>query len=93
MEAVTLVCDVCHQPAKTTARITVDSKNHLKDLCATHLAELLAGSRAPRRGRPRKDGASIPRTRKKSTTTRSTAKRKSASKSGARKKTTKRPKA
>lgn len=84
MEAITIVCDVCRKPAASTVRITVDSKNHLKDLCDEHLAELLKGARTPRRGRPR---GSSTGTRSAAKTTKSRAKsaKRSTRKSGARK--------
>ncbi|HSL11885.1 MAG TPA: hypothetical protein VLA82_11285 [Actinomycetota bacterium] len=96
MEAITVVCDVCRRPAAKTVRISVDSKNHLKDLCDAHLAELLKGARAPRRGRPRgsspaKRGsakASTSRAKSAKRSTRKTTARKSgARKTGARKRT------
>jgi hypothetical protein len=86
MEAITVVCDICRRPAAKTVRITVDSKNHLKDLCDAHLTELLKGARAPRRGRPR--GASTAK-RGAARTTKSPAKtaKRSTRKAGARRKT------
>jgi len=85
LEAITIVCDVCRKPAAKTVRISVDSRNHLKDLCDAHLAELLKGARAPRRGRPRgtstgtRSAAKTTKSRAKSTkrSTRKTATRKS----------------
>jgi len=50
-EAVVLVCDVCGRPAVQSVTFKVGGRNRVKDLCATHMAELEAGSRAPRRGR------------------------------------------
>jgi hypothetical protein len=50
-EATVLVCDVCGRPAVESVTFRVRGRNRVKDLCATHLAELEAGSRAPRRGR------------------------------------------
>ena len=52
-EQVVLVCDVCERPAAETVTFRIGSRNRVKDLCSTHLAELEAGSRAPRRGRKR----------------------------------------
>jgi hypothetical protein len=52
-ERVMLVCDACGQPAEETVTIRAGGKSMLKDLCAKHLGELLTGTRAPRRGRPR----------------------------------------
>ena len=53
-EAMVLVCDVDGRPAVETVKILIGGRTLSKDLCATHLAELLAGAHAPRRGRPRK---------------------------------------
>jgi hypothetical protein len=50
-ERLVLVCDVCGVPAQETVSFSVGGRNLQKDLCAEHLAELTAGSRAPRRGR------------------------------------------
>ena len=50
-EQTILVCDVCGKPAAETVTIRVGRRNMVKDFCSTHLAELTAGSRAPRRGR------------------------------------------
>jgi hypothetical protein len=67
-EQLVLVCDVCGQPASDTVTIRAGGKSMLKDLCAKHLGELLKGTRAPKRGRPRsQDGG----TRTKPSTTRS----------------------
>lgn len=48
-----LVCDVCGRPAAETVTIKVGNRNFVKDFCSTHLNELTAGARAPRRGRRR----------------------------------------
>ena len=50
-EARVLVCDVCGAPEAKTVIIRVDGRNMAKDFCSKHLAELLQGARAPRRGR------------------------------------------
>ena len=50
-EQTILVCDVCGRPATETVTIRVGNRNYVKDFCSTHLAELTAGARAPRRGR------------------------------------------
>jgi hypothetical protein len=50
-EQTILVCDVCGRPAVETATIRVGGRNYVKDYCAQHLSELIAGGRAPRRGR------------------------------------------
>jgi hypothetical protein len=44
----------CGKPSVQTVAITAKDKSYRKDLCAEHLAELLRGTSAPRRGRPRK---------------------------------------
>ena len=53
-ERTIVVCDVCGKPASETATIKVGRGNFAKDLCATHVTELIAGARRPRPGRPRK---------------------------------------
>ncbi len=52
-QAVLVVCDVCGAPAVETAAIKVAARGYQEDLCRKHLEEMLAGARAPRRGRPR----------------------------------------
>jgi hypothetical protein len=52
-EQTILVCDVCGRPAVETATIRVGGRNYVKDYCTQHLSELIAGGRAPRRGRRR----------------------------------------
>jgi hypothetical protein len=51
-ERVMVVCDVCGKSAAETVGISARDKSYRKDLCSEHLAELLKGTRAPRRGRP-----------------------------------------
>jgi hypothetical protein len=53
-ERTIVVCDVCGKPAAETVTIKVARGNFAKDLCATHVTELVAGARRPRPGRPRK---------------------------------------
>jgi hypothetical protein len=53
-ERTIVVCDVCGKPASETATIKVGRGSFAKDLCATHVTELIAGARRPRPGRPRK---------------------------------------
>jgi hypothetical protein len=53
-ERTIVVCDVCGKPASETVTIKVSRGNFAKDLCATHVTELIAGARRPRPGRPRK---------------------------------------
>jgi hypothetical protein len=48
-----LVCDTCGKPAAETVTIKVARGNFVKDLCASHVSELIAGARRPRRGRPK----------------------------------------
>jgi hypothetical protein len=53
-ERTIVVCDVCGKPASETVTIKVARGNFAKDLCATHVTELIGGARRPRPGRPRK---------------------------------------
>jgi hypothetical protein len=50
-EQTILVCDVCGKPATETVTIRLDRGNFVKDLCGTHVNELIAGARRPRPGR------------------------------------------
>jgi hypothetical protein len=50
-QAIMLVCDVCGKPEATTVTIRVNERNLQKDYCSKHLAELVQGARAPKRGR------------------------------------------
>jgi hypothetical protein len=52
-EKTILVCDVCGKPASETVTIKVARGNFVKDMCGTHVNELVGGARKPRRGRPR----------------------------------------
>jgi hypothetical protein len=52
-EKTILVCDTCGKPAAETVTIKAARGNFVKDLCATHVTELVAGARRPRRGRPK----------------------------------------
>jgi hypothetical protein len=52
-EAIMLVCDVCGKPEATTVTIKANGRNLQKDYCSKHLAELVQGARAPKRGRRR----------------------------------------
>ncbi|MEO8423967.1 MAG: hypothetical protein ABI595_08640 [Actinomycetota bacterium] len=52
-EATILVCDTCGKPAAETVTIKAARGNFVKDLCSSHVNELLAGARRPRRGRPK----------------------------------------
>ncbi len=68
-EQVMIVCDVCGAPATASVNLQVhgggtkDGQKFAKDLCNTHLNELVANSRKPRRGRRRASvagGAAVP---------------------------------
>jgi hypothetical protein len=50
-EKLLLVCDICGAPAAETVTFNTSGGNRQKDYCATHLQELLRGSRVPKRGR------------------------------------------
>lgn len=52
-EKTILVCDACGKPAVETVTIKASRGNFVKDLCAAHVNELVAGARKPRRGRPK----------------------------------------
>jgi hypothetical protein len=97
-EQTILVCDVCGRPATETATIRVGTRNFVKDYCSTHLSELTAGARAPRRGRRRSvvtAGGATPAKRrgrppKSATAKRGTAKRGTAKRSGSKRSAAKR---
>ena len=59
-ERTMVVCDVCGDPAAETVTIRVSGRSVLKDLCSSHLSELLNGTRASTRGRRPKRGAASP---------------------------------
>ncbi|HEX7248322.1 MAG TPA: hypothetical protein VF351_09510 [Actinomycetota bacterium] len=50
-EKTILVCDACGRPAAETITIKVSKGNFVKDMCSTHVNELVAGARRPRPGR------------------------------------------
>jgi hypothetical protein len=50
-ERTILVCDICNKPASETVTIRVGRGNYVKDLCASHVNELISGARKPRPGR------------------------------------------
>jgi hypothetical protein len=50
-EKTILVCDACGRPAAETVTIKSTRGNFVKDLCSTHVSELVAGARKPRPGR------------------------------------------
>ncbi|MDP9318689.1 MAG: hypothetical protein M3O94_06395 [Actinomycetota bacterium] len=53
-EKTIIVCDVCGEPAVERVTLRTGNRTLQKDLCATHLAELVAGARPAKRGRPPK---------------------------------------
>jgi hypothetical protein len=59
-EKTILVCDACGKPAAETVTIKAARGNFVKDLCASHVNELVAGARRPRRGRPKTVTAGSP---------------------------------
>jgi hypothetical protein len=75
-EQFVIVCDVCGAPAVAGVTIAVhgrgsrDGQKFAKDLCETHLSEILANTRKPRRGRRR---GSVSRTNASASTTASPA--------------------
>ena len=52
-EKTILVCDACGKPAAETVTIRVSRGNYVKDLCSSHVSDLVAGARRPRPGRRR----------------------------------------
>jgi topoisomerase IA-like protein len=75
-EKTILVCDTCSKPAAETVTIKTTRGNFVKDLCSSHVNELTAGARKPRRGRPRTvaaGGAARKKTAAKKTTAKKTA--------------------
>lgn len=50
-ERTILVCDACGRPAAETVTIKSSRGSLVKDLCSTHVSELVAGARKPRPGR------------------------------------------
>jgi hypothetical protein len=60
-EKTILVCDACGKPATETVTIKVERGNFVKDLCGTHVNELVAGARKPRPGRRKGSVASTTR--------------------------------
>ena len=50
-EKTILVCDSCGRPAAETVMIKVSRGNFVKDMCSTHVNELVSGARRPRPGR------------------------------------------
>ena len=50
-ERLVWVCDVCGRPAEQSVTIKLGRRTLVKDLCSTHLAELVRDAHPPRRGR------------------------------------------
>jgi hypothetical protein len=67
-EKTILVCDACGRPAAETVTIRVGRGNFVKDLCATHVSELISGARKPRPGRRKGSVARAPATKKAAAT-------------------------
>jgi hypothetical protein len=94
-EKTILVCDACGRPASESVTIKLQRGNFVKDMCSSHVNELIAGARKPRRGRPKKTVGSsaeaasgTPRVRAKKTAARrprkkATARRRSAKRTAA----------
>lgn len=59
-EKTILVCDTCGRPASETVTIRVARGNFVKDLCASHVNELVGAARKPRPGRRRAVVAAAP---------------------------------
>jgi len=55
-----VICDVCGGPVAETVTLKVGARTLLKDLCSKHLAELVQGTRRPKRGRKPGVRAAIP---------------------------------
>jgi hypothetical protein len=69
-EKTILVCDTCGKPAAETVTIKAARGNFVKDLCVSHVNELVAGARRPRRGRPKAVVAGRATSARKKTATR-----------------------
>ena len=72
-QALVVVCDVCRKPAVETVSMKVAARGYQKDVCQTHLDEMIKGARAPRRGRPRTKPAAASAASKRKATTKRTA--------------------
>ena len=73
-ERMMLVCDTCGRPAAETVTFKSSAGNRQRDYCSTHRAELLAGSRVPKRGRKPESANGV----RKTTPKKATARKKSA---------------
>jgi hypothetical protein len=63
-ERVVVVCDVCGGPAGASVTFRAGNRTFVKDLCTTHVQELLRNARAPKRGRrPAAPSAATPSVR------------------------------
>ncbi len=71
-EKTILVCDTCGKTAAETVTIKAARGNFVKDLCASHVTELVAGARRPRRGRPKVVAAGAAPSARKTTAARKT---------------------
>ncbi len=69
-EKTILVCDVCGRPAAETVTIKTSRGNFVKDMCSTHVTELVSGARKPRPGRRKGAVARSSASPKKRTATR-----------------------
>jgi hypothetical protein len=50
-ERVVVVCDVCGRPAEQSVTFRIGGRTFVKDLCPTHVQELVRNAHAPKRGR------------------------------------------
>ncbi len=64
-EIVVTACDVCGEVPAETVGIRRRNQSLQKDLCSTHMEELVKGARAPKRGRPRVPSTEAAPTRKR----------------------------
>ncbi len=76
-ERTMLVCDTCGRPAVETVMIRSSRGNRQRDYCGTHLDELLAPSRVPKRGRKPGSTSRVSSKSKRPTTPKATARGKS----------------
>ena len=76
-----LVCDTCSRTAAETVTFKTSQGNRQRDYCSAHLAELLAGSRVPKRGRKPGSTNAKTSTAKKTRARKSTRKKAAARKS------------
>jgi hypothetical protein len=75
-EQMITVCDVCGAPTTQTITLKVGTRNLLKDLCQRHVAEIVKGARAPKRGRkPGSKSTGLTRVKKTTARKKSTGRR------------------